>query len=533
MTIRFTKSWNGYYEGQIVSNPAGGNTEAQLIALGYAVSDLDGPDNSFELAKFATDSSNNVTGLVGQGGKPVIQGDTYDRGAGMGRFTTTINPAISAGLINTYRTAIATATDTVSAFELDAIKWPLARLMRSSIFAKLRVLWIPLGTDATKGALVPLIGSNFSAINLVLGDYSAYSGVTGNGTNKAINTNWNPNSVASSWGAGAFVTSLTASGVVFGTVANNNTFCALAAGGANINNVNVGTQKQYPGFLAINHDGASGGSYLGGFEQTSAAIASATAPNSNITLLSTNSSFYSTQSISGFAAWAPSATADEIKELTMFFRNANLALGRLACQPSIVADGDSITYGFGLGSPTTSRYSKLLSTALGLTEDNQGSNGSAMSPAGGAVASWLIDYKILRSAGRAPTLLIVALGTNDDQTDVPVTTFEADYRTWMGYQFAAGIDPGQIVMIAPFAATNAAATLSVLAAMRDVVKKLAIEFGAIFVDGYALTLGQSSYFQADNLHLNEAGHSALTTEILRVLATSKSDGPLYRAAYQP
>ena len=67
MTIRFTKSWNGYYEGQIVSDPAGGNTEAQLIALGYAVSDLDGPDNSFELAKFATDTSGNVTGLVGPG----------------------------------------------------------------------------------------------------------------------------------------------------------------------------------------------------------------------------------------------------------------------------------------------------------------------------------------------------------------------------------------------------------------------------------------------------------------------------------
>ena len=72
MTIRFTKSWNGYYEGQIVTNPAGGNTEAQLIALGYAVSDLDGPDNSFELAKVATDTSGNVTGLVGPGGVAIL-----------------------------------------------------------------------------------------------------------------------------------------------------------------------------------------------------------------------------------------------------------------------------------------------------------------------------------------------------------------------------------------------------------------------------------------------------------------------------
>ena len=68
MTIRFIKSWNGYYEGQVVTNPNGGNTEAQLIALGYAVADLDGPDNSNPLAKYSLDTSGNVTGLVGPGG---------------------------------------------------------------------------------------------------------------------------------------------------------------------------------------------------------------------------------------------------------------------------------------------------------------------------------------------------------------------------------------------------------------------------------------------------------------------------------
>ena len=68
MTIRFTKSWNGYYEGQIVSNPAGGNTEAQLITLGYAVSDLDGPDNSLQLAKFATDPSGTLVAAGGEDG---------------------------------------------------------------------------------------------------------------------------------------------------------------------------------------------------------------------------------------------------------------------------------------------------------------------------------------------------------------------------------------------------------------------------------------------------------------------------------
>ena len=91
MTIRFTKSWNGYYEGQIVTNPAGGNTEAQLIALGYAVSDLDGPDNSFELAKFATDTSGNVTGLVGPGGEVIgIKRDLAYHGSAMANPGTTL-----------------------------------------------------------------------------------------------------------------------------------------------------------------------------------------------------------------------------------------------------------------------------------------------------------------------------------------------------------------------------------------------------------------------------------------------------------
>ena len=91
MTIRFTKSWNGYYEGQIVTNPAGGNTEAQLIALGYAVSDLDGPDNSLQLAKFATDSSGNVTGLVGPGGVDALSNMGVDRWASKGGGTVMVD----------------------------------------------------------------------------------------------------------------------------------------------------------------------------------------------------------------------------------------------------------------------------------------------------------------------------------------------------------------------------------------------------------------------------------------------------------
>lgn len=476
-----------------------------------------------------------VTGgnRISAAGKTLVQDDAIDTGAGLGRFTSTTTAAISNGLIKTLRSNIITATDTVTAFELDALRYPLARLMRSSVWKKLKVLWVPVGTDATKGALVPIIGSNFSAINLVAGDYSSYSGITGNGTNKAINTNYNPDAVAGDWGAGAFLTSLTESGVAFGTLSGTNTFCGLAPNGANINNKTIGAQEQYPGLNIVQTNGTVGQAMTGGYEQFSAAMTGAVAPNSPLTLLSVNGAFYSTQSICGFAAWAPSATPQELRELSIFFRNANMRLGRLVCQPSLVVDGDSNTVGYGLASPATMRFSKKLADAIYLTEDNQGLNGSAMSDDdnGGASASWVTDHKISKSAARAPTALVVALSTNDDQTAVPLDAFKADYLTWLGYQYLVGVDPAQMILMSPVAAFNATADQVRLLALTNIIAGIANDIGALFVDVYTLTLGRADYFQPDKIHLSESGHVAIKDEVLRVISLSKSEGPLYRATF--
>ena len=66
MTIRFLKPWNGYQPDAVVS---GLTNEAALIAGGLASDDLDGGnDGRIYEAKFATDASGNVTGLVGPDG---------------------------------------------------------------------------------------------------------------------------------------------------------------------------------------------------------------------------------------------------------------------------------------------------------------------------------------------------------------------------------------------------------------------------------------------------------------------------------
>lgn len=67
MTIRFITAWNGYYEGQIVTNPNGGNSEATLISLGFAVADLGWPNNS-PVPVYAT--TNPLTGGIEINGTP-------------------------------------------------------------------------------------------------------------------------------------------------------------------------------------------------------------------------------------------------------------------------------------------------------------------------------------------------------------------------------------------------------------------------------------------------------------------------------
>ena len=72
MTVRFLQSWAGYQPDQIVS---GLSNEAALIAAGLAAADLDGANDGTEsIAKWQTDASGNVAGLVGPDGNTLPLG---------------------------------------------------------------------------------------------------------------------------------------------------------------------------------------------------------------------------------------------------------------------------------------------------------------------------------------------------------------------------------------------------------------------------------------------------------------------------
>lgn len=64
MTIRFVKYWNGYSPDAIVYN-LGSTEEARLVSLGYATTDLDGPDGSGELSRWNQTRSGLVDPVTG------------------------------------------------------------------------------------------------------------------------------------------------------------------------------------------------------------------------------------------------------------------------------------------------------------------------------------------------------------------------------------------------------------------------------------------------------------------------------------
>jgi lysophospholipase L1-like esterase len=431
-------------------------------------------------------------------------------------------------ILAAFKAKIVTAGDTVTNYELDALTEPLDALIRSSVWAKLKVLWVPVGTNATTGAMVPIIGANFTAVNMVSGDYDSVLGITGDAVSKYVNTNFNPtgNVTASDWGYGGFIQNTTKSGVVAGTLTGNTNFISLAASGAYINTVAVGGLGQLPGLCAAQVATTVVNGWNGGYKSVEAAYSTGTLPNVALTLLSANGASFSNQSICGFAVWSPALTADEFLILSNFFRAANLALWRTKFTINLVCVGDSNTVGTGTGVTTANRWSKLLSTSLLLTESNQGVSGTAMSDNHNAVVSaggdWVTARKIASSSALAPNLLVSALGTNDAQSAVSIADFSSDYETWLNYQLSYGVSPSQIILTSPVASTIALINQPLLQQFRTVIQNLAIKYKTGYFDAWLHTSTHTvDWFQSDLLHLNAAGHAGFAQGLLDYIASSR------------
>lgn len=452
------------------------------------------------------------------------------------RLTTQRIPSIARGLLVNLRANIVAAGSTVTDAELDALSDPLDRLMRSTAWAKILDLWVPVGA-ALAASLIKIKGATtttMTGIALDAGDYTQATGITPNGTDEAVSLGFNPTTAgctASDWGYGVFATGLTQSGILAGTLSGAATYLAYATSNdSKINGSSAVSHVPYAGLNAVQISGGFVSTWSGGVQQASTASSTGTMANGEFTMLACNGGFWSSQTACGWAAWSPGLTASEMSDLERFFTSANLALWRPAHQPSVVCVGDSNTVGFGLGSPSTTRWSYLLSQRLGLTEDNQGLNATTMSDNddGNSAARWVSAYPLERSAARRGSLLIVSLGTNDVRYLVPLEHFRQDYSTWLDKQLKAGYDPSQVILCSPPASTDASSNQARLQQFGSAIYDISVSVGCKFYDEYAETVGQASLFQADALHRSVAGHASKAVGLTALIAGTVSAGTVRR-----
>lgn len=176
--------------------------------------------------------------------------------------------------------------------------------------------------------------------------------------------------------------------------------------------------------------------------------------------------------------------------------------------------GDSITEGVALSSPTTQRWTKLLSDALGYTEVNGGMNGTSLqyipvteTTYGPNGLSRYQNYK--RASGK----YVVAMGTNDIAFGGTLSQFITDYTTIIN-DLLLSYAPSNIVMCSILWRADSYNTN--VPTWNTQIQSLATSKGVKFVDLYTPFINRNDLL-ADGLHPNAAGHVLIKDTILSAL----------------
>jgi lysophospholipase L1-like esterase len=193
----------------------------------------------------------------------------------------------------------------------------------------------------------------------------------------------------------------------------------------------------------------------------------------------------------------------------------------VAISKSICFVGDSNTAGQISPVTVNTRFSKLVSDALGYTEVNVGINGTTMSSSnsGGAGNSWVSWPYTYTATGSG--IMVIGLGTNDDRLTSNLAQYEIDYDTFLTDQFKLGYVPGNILMMSVAQANDSLSSQTRQFTINASIHKLAAKYGCKYVDIYSPLPANVTNFTDDAtghyLHFSIAGHAIIAGLLLQTL----------------
>ena len=190
-----------------------------------------------------------------------------------------------------------------------------------------------------------------------------------------------------------------------------------------------------------------------------------------------------------------------------------LSADRLAAEklPRIACVGDSITQGYGLGSPDKTAYPAVLRRLLAgkAMVGNFGVSGTTVLKNGDS--PYWRQGAFIRAKQFAPTLVVIKLGTNDskpgnwahaDEISADIAALVKTFRDLPSKPEVV------VVMPAPVFKPAYGITEELLAKVRPLVEAGARQAGATVVDSAPTFAGHEAWFR-DGVHPNEEGAAAL------------------------
>jgi lysophospholipase L1-like esterase len=196
-------------------------------------------------------------------------------------------------------------------------------------------------------------------------------------------------------------------------------------------------------------------------------------------------------------------------------------------QIKVACIGNSITYGYGLSSPSTQSYPSKLQDLLGngYIVSNFGVSSRTMLKNGNK--PYWIEAAYTQAKAINPDIVIIMLGTNDSKLNTNWTPYKNefydDYVDMINSFRTLTSQPEVYICLVPPAYKEIweISDITIKNEVNPKIKQVAIDEGISLIDMYNYMSNKSSMFLSDGIHPNSTGASEIAYYIFQILSTPK------------
>ena len=205
-----------------------------------------------------------------------------------------------------------------------------------------------------------------------------------------------------------------------------------------------------------------------------------------------------------------------------------IIFGLLICQLvssqiKVACIGNSITYGYGLSSPSTQSYPAKLQALLGKSYEVSNFGVSARTMLNKGDRPYWNESQYNQALNLKPDIVIIMLGTNDAKLNTNWTPYKSEFKNDYKAMIKSFRDLSSnpeiwVCLIVPAYQTIwEISDATIKNEVNPKIKEVAVEEGLSLLDMYTAMENKSSMFQSDGIHPNAAGAEEMANYIYSII----------------